>query len=240
LEAQYYRAILDSDWGDTHLSGHLGRHWVGAGCREITLSMSDELVHLHAAILAQQLRKNSSQPEAKICIWDLQEDTGGIIPYGIPVFHSRSIQVNGWEIIWDEGFIENVKKYRAEALPNETGGILFGIIDQKDRTITLVKACRAPENSESSPSGFGRAAYPSTAVLYECYQRTAGIVTYTGEWHSHPPNYGALPSGDDIGQLQFLTSSLQIEGMPTLMVIIADFSVGIYLNDQGVIIESNK
>ena len=80
LEAQYYRAILDSEWGEEHLAGHYGRHWVGAGCREITLSMSDELVHLHAATLARQLRKSTSQENAKICIWDHQEDTGAITP----------------------------------------------------------------------------------------------------------------------------------------------------------------
>ncbi|WP_319408757.1 Mov34/MPN/PAD-1 family protein [uncultured Desulfosarcina sp.] len=240
LEAQYYRAILNSEWGAKHLSGHFGRQWVGAGCREITLSMSDELVHLHSAILARQLRKNISQPEPKICIWDYQEDTGGAIPYDIPVFQTKSIQINGWEIIWDDGFIESAKKYRADALPNETGGILFGIIDQKDKTITLVKACFAPENSESTPSSFGRGAYSSTDILDECHERTAGIVTYVGEWHSHPPNFGALPSQDDIGQLYFLTSSLQIEGMPALMMIVAKSSVGFYLNKQGEILSLNK
>jgi proteasome lid subunit RPN8/RPN11 len=199
--------------------------------------MSDELVHLHAATLARQLRKRSSQSEAKICIWGHQEDTGGIVHYDVPVFHSRSTQVHGWEVLWDEGFIENVKEYRLEALPNETGGILFGIIDQKDRTITLVKACRAPENSELSPSGFERAAYSSTNILDEYHQRTAGIVTYAGEWHSHPQNYGALPSGKDIGQLKFLTESLQVEGMPALMVIIAESSAGFYLDRQGKIFD---
>jgi len=237
LEAQYYRAILNSEWGAEHLSGHYGRQWVGAGCREITLSMSDELVHLHSATLARQLRKNTSQPEPKICIWDYQENTGEVVSYDIPVFKSQSTQIDEWEIIWDDGFIESAKKHRAEALPNETGGILFGIIDQKNKTITLVKACFAPENSESTSSSFGRGAYPSTDVLDECHERTAGIVTYVGEWHSHPPNYGALPSQADIGQLYFLTSSLQIEGMPALMMIVAKASVGLYLNQQGKILE---
>ncbi len=236
LEAQYYRAILDSKWGAEHLAGHYGRHWVGAGCREITLSMSDELVHLHAATLARQLRKSTSQEEARICIWDHQENTGGIVPYDIPVFQSVSASIGGWKVIWDNGLIDGAKKYRAEALPNETGGILFGIIDQKDKTISVVKACLPPKNSESTPSNFKRAAYYSTEILSECHERTAGIVTYIGEWHSHPPNYGALPSPDDIGQLKFISTELQTEGMPALMLIIADSSVGFYLNRQGKIL----
>ena len=233
LEAQYYRSILDSDWGKAHLSGHLGRYWVGAGCREVTLSMSDELVHLHTATLARQLRKSTSQEDAKICIWDYEDDTGGIIPYNIPVFQSRSAQIAGWKIVWDDGFIESARKYRAEALPDETGGILFGIIDQKDRTISLVKACSAPIDSESSPSSFKRSAYCSTDVLDDCRERTADIVKYIGEWHSHPPSHGALPSPDDIGQLKFITAELQTEGMPALMMIIAESQVGFYLNGEG-------
>lgn len=236
LEAQYYRAILDSEWGTTHLAGHYGRQWVGAGCREITVSMSDELVHLHSATLARQLRKCVSRKEAKICIWDHQEDTGGIIPHDIPVFQSKKAAIGGWEVIWDNGFIESAKNYRDEALPNETGGILFGIIDQKDKTISVVKACLAPKNSESTPSSFKRAAYCSTEILSDCHERTAGIVTYIGEWHSHPPNYGALPSPDDIGQLKFISTELQTEGMPALMMIIAESSVGFYLNRQGKIL----
>jgi len=240
LEAQYYRAILDSEWGGNHLAGHYGRHWVGAGCREVTLSMSDELVHLHAATLARQLRKSNSQEKAKICIWDHQEDTGGITPYDITVFQSQSIQIGGWNIIWDDGFIESAKKYRAEVLPNETGGILFGIIDQKDKTISVVKACPAPENSEFTPSSFKRAAYDSTEILAECHERTGGIVTYIGEWHSHPPSYGALPSQDDIGQLKFISCELQTEGIPALMMIIAESTIGFYLNQQGKIIGLGK
>lgn len=236
LEAQYYRGLLNSDWGADHLSGHNGRYWVGAGCREVTLAISNELVHLHAATLSRQIRKSTYQPTARICIWEYHDETGGMTPRELAVFPTLSTHINDWEIIWDDGFIEEAKNYRSEALPNETGGILFGIIDQKDATITLVKAYSAPESSESTPSSFRRAAYESTDLLDECHKRTAGVVTYVGEWHSHPPSCGALPSQDDVGQLNFLTGSLQVEGMPALMMIIADSSVGFYLEKKGVLL----
>ena len=236
LEAQYYRAILISDWGAGHLSGHIGRYWVGAGCREVTLAISDELVHLHAATLSRQIRKSTCQPKARICIWEYHDETGGMTPHELTVFPTQSTHVNDWEIIWDNGFIEEAKNYRSEELPNETGGVLFGIIDQKDATITLVKACAAPENSESTPSSFSRGAYESSDILNDLHERTAGVVAYVGEWHSHPPDCGSLPSQDDVGQLNFLTSSLQIEGMPALMMIIAESSIGFYLEKQGVIL----
>ncbi len=239
LEAQYYRAILQSDWGREHLSGHIGRHWVGAGCRELSLVMSDELVHLHAATLSRQIRKASRHPEARIRVWDYQDDLGRITPHEIPVFTSLSARLQNWEIIWDDGFLSDARNLRSKELPNETGGILFGIIDPKDKTITLVKACSAPQNSTSTTSSFTRGAYESNTVLDECHDRTAGVVSYVGEWHSHPPNCGALPSQDDIGQLNFLTYSLQTEGMPALMMIVSDSSVGFYLDDLGIILETN-
>lgn len=237
LEAQYYRAILKSEWGANHLTGHIGRQWVGAGCREVTVPMSDELVHLHAATLSRQIRKRYCQPEAIIRIWDYQDDSGAISSHEIRVFPAQSVCLNDWEIKWDDGFLEDAKKFRSEELPNETGGILFGIVDQKDETITLVKACCAPENSESTPSSFRRGAYDSTDILGECRERTAGVVRYVGEWHSHPQSCGALPSQDDVRQHDFLKCSLQIEGMPALMMIVAESSVGFYLDNQRVVLE---
>ena len=237
LEAQYYRAILNSEWGDRHLSGHLGKLWVGAGCREVTIALSNELIHLHAAILSRQIRKSSALPTARICIWDCQDDVGGVDSHDVKVFSTQSTTISGWEVSWDNGFLGEAKKHREEALPNETGGLLFGIIDQKDKTITLVKACRAPDNSVSTPTSFERGAYKSTKILDDCHERTGGIVTYVGEWHSHPIGCAALPSQDDVGQLHFLTSALQIDGIPALMLIISDSSFGLYIEGEGMILE---
>lgn len=237
LEAQYYRSILNSDWGEKHLNGHLGRYWVGGGCRDVTVVLSDELVHLHAATLARQVRKASKEASARVSIWECNDDTGAVIAHDVPVSESHSKKVNEWEIIWDDGLLDEARRYRAESLPEETGGIVFGVIDQKDRTITLVKACSAPPNSQSSRSSFSRGAYESSDILDDCHERTAGVVSYVGEWHSHPAGCNALPSQDDIGQLEFITSALRAEGMPALMMIISESSVGIYLDGSGVIIE---
>lgn len=232
LEAQYYRGILDSDWGASHLTGHAGHMLVGAGCRELTVTISDELIHLHAATLSRQIRQSLGDNAAKICVWEYQEN-GAITCHNVPVLPSNSVAVGPWKVIWDGDFIESIKGYRTEFLPSETGGILFGIVDQKDFTITLVKAHSAPENSESTPASFERAAYTSTAILDDCKEKTAGIVTYVGEWHSHPDGCSAAPSKSDVGQLIFLSASLQAEGSPALMVIVSDTSIGFYVEQYG-------
>ena len=239
LEAQYYRALLEEDWGENHLSG-AGRLWVGAGCREVTLSMSNELMHLHAAILSRQIRNKSSNNEARICIWEHQDDSGGTIPHDVPVNPCHTITLGDWKVLYDDGFLQDVIAYRRDSLPNETGGIIFGIVDQKDATITLVKAYPAPENSKSTPSGFSRGAYKSKEVIENCHKRTTEIVTYVGEWHSHPRNCGAEPSDHDIRQLNFLSCSLRAEGMPALMMIVSDDSVGYYIDCGGVVVDFTR
>lgn len=237
LEAQYYRAILNSEWGSDHLSGHLGRFWVGAGCREATNAISNELIHLHGAILSRQIRKSSLRSLARICVWNYQDDVGGVQSHDIQPSPVHSIEISGWEVSWDRGFLIEAKEYRDDALPNETGGLLFGIIDQKDKSITLVKACPAPDNSISSPASFMRGAYEQPDILENCHERTAGVVTYVGDWHSHPKGCAALPSHDDIAQLEFLSDSLQAEGMPALMLIISDTSLGLYIDGQGITVD---
>lgn len=118
LEAQYYRAILEEEWGEVHLSGHVGRQWVGAGCREVTLEMSNELINLHAAILSRQIRVLSSHCDAKICIWEYQENSGGVVPHDIQVFPYHATTLNDWGIAWDDGFLKEVTTYRQGSLPN--------------------------------------------------------------------------------------------------------------------------
>ena len=85
LEAQYYRAVLNNDWGKDHLTGHFGSQWVGGGCRDVTLSMSNELIHLHAAILARQVRKASESQDAKVCVWNCDDNSGAIVVQNINV-----------------------------------------------------------------------------------------------------------------------------------------------------------
>src|SRR5690606_34492760 len=76
LEAQYYRAILETEWGKNHLTGHLGKLVVGGGCRDVTLPLSNEMLHIHAGNLARQLRKAIAHDNARICIWEYQDESG--------------------------------------------------------------------------------------------------------------------------------------------------------------------
>jgi hypothetical protein len=83
LEAQYYRAIINSDWGASHLDGHRGDITVGAGCRDVSVIMSNETIQLHAALLARQVRLLRDQPAACIRVWATNFETGAVEAHAV-------------------------------------------------------------------------------------------------------------------------------------------------------------
>ena len=47
-------------------------------------------------------------------------------------------------------------------------------------------------------------------------------LNYIGEWHSHPVGHGCKPSRDDLKAFSWLVDSMDIEGLPALMLIAGD------------------
>lgn len=228
LEAQYYRAILTQEWGESHLE-RPGRVRVGAGCRDHSLVLSYELVLLHAAQLSRRLRKAVSDAQGSIQVWTLDDASGGITAVSVPVYATRSRQLGEWSVRWDDGLLAKMRAMRSVKLPSETGGILVGVIDQKLRTITVVDACEAPADSQEEAHSFVRGTEGGQAYVSRCERLTAGMVEYIGEWHSHPQGHSAKPSATDILLLGTLTMRLHRDGIPVLMVIVTAEDFGVSL-----------
>lgn len=231
LEAQYYRAILEAGWGAKHLSKNLSWMWVGAGCREVTVSMPYELIMLHAAQLARQLRMAVSSSHGVIGVWTLDESSGAISAFLLPPSKPRTVTLGNWTICWDQKTENHLDLQRARRLPDETGGILLGYVDHKAQTIWVVQATEAPEGSSGSPSSFARKS--ALAEHQTASKKTAGIVNYIGEWHSHPKVIGVTPSSADLYQLAFVGGSVQADGDPTVMFIVGEKQIGISIHEPS-------
>ncbi len=221
LEGQYYRAILGSEWGREHLANHLGDRWVGGGCRDISVRISNECIHIHAGILSRQLRQSVPKPDARLCVWTYDEQTGAISSHEIPLSNIHTTNSNGWTIKYDLALVEKLKQARLAALPSETGGSLVGVTDLKSRTIVIVDVLPTPPDSKCGPSHFVRGGDGQQEALDEVHRRTARVVDYLGEWHSHPDGVPARPSQDDETLLNKIHRKMGIEGLPGLMVIVA-------------------
>jgi len=222
IEAQYYRAILESPWGALHLDGHSKGEWVGNGCRDISLRLSVELIRLHASLLSRQVRLSQVNSRARACVWDVNDETGGVAAHEIIIYESKEARSDGWTVRWDQGFIEQVRSLRRQALPNETGGILLGYTDHQLKTINIVKGMPAPPDSISTPTSFIRGYEGQEEVLLETQRRTAGMVDYIGDWHSHPPKHSSRPSSDDMNLLASLALTMANDGLPVVMFIMGE------------------
>lgn len=234
IEAQYYRALLNSGWGESHLNGHHGVYWVGGGCRDLSGVLSQEVVQLHGSTLARQVRLLTAKPEAQIRVWSLDDETGALTGEVVPVAEPKERKLGEWRVVWDESLAEKLKRLRAESLPNETGGVILGYVDQKRKAIHVVDVLSAPTDSISSQTGFTRGAAGVREAIERAATLTANIVGYLGEWHSHPRHSSATPSATDADLLAYLAETLAMDGLPALMVIVGETDISISLRERHV------
>lgn len=227
IEAQYYRAILNSEWGDNHLANHKGDIWVGGGCRDISVRLADDRLHLYAGVLAKQLRRRVEMQEAQACAWCIEEATDAISCHEIRIYPVTRVVKDGWTVVYDEGLLNKIRAARLNALPCETGGVLLGIVDTKSRTLQLVDTLPPPNDSVASPTNFTRGKEGLSDALLSVHKRTAGIVDYVGDWHSHPNGCGASPSSDDNQLIAKLAETMSQDGLPALMLIVSDTEISI-------------
>lgn len=228
LEAQYYRALIKEEWGAEQLvPGEVIR--AGAGCRDRSVVMAADQVHLHAALVSRRLRAATTAPDACIELWSAEESGGPVDFHKVPVYPVHRERIAGWEIAWDAGFVADLNAIRAAKLPNETGGVVFGVTDQKLRTVHLVSVSSEPLGSVASPGAFIRGPTGVEALREHVQRRTGMMVDYVGEWHSHPDGITARPSNDDVGLIGSLSQRLAADGLPAVMVIVASAQLSVSL-----------
>lgn len=220
VEAQYYRAIINNEWGKDHLIGNSGNLWVGAGCRDVSAVIPYETIQLSAAILARQLRLHKEKSESLIRVWSLNDHSGSLICNTISPESAIYTEKSGWRIIWDNEIKNKLKTIRYNSLPKETGGIILGYVDHKIRSIFIVDILPAPYDSASEATGFTRGVSGLREILEEVSVRTANIVGYIGEWHSHPAFSSAEPSSLDWDLIRTISKIMANDGEPALMLIV--------------------
>lgn len=227
LEGQYYRAILGSEWGISHLEHHYGDRWVGGGCRDISVRMSNEYIHLHAGILSCQLRSTILKNDARLCIWESDDVSGAVKAHEIELYPVVVTVAEEWVVKYDQGLVQKLYDTRCNALPNETGGAIIGVTDFKNKTIILVDVFPKPEDSQSSPVFFVRGKEGQLEALKQVQKLTAHVVDYVGEWHSHPQGYSSKASSEDEKLINKLHQKMNIDGLPAVMMIVAENDINI-------------
>ncbi|WP_016761539.1 Mov34/MPN/PAD-1 family protein [Leptospira kirschneri] len=222
LEMIYYRSIINETWGEDFLKTQEGLR-VGTNCSDISSTISIEQIKIHSSLLSRQLRLKKEDNKALIMAWKLNVFTGGVESYKVEIITSPIIRkIEEWKVIIDQSTISDLCRIRKEKLPNETGGILIGYIDQKLKNLYVVDFLVAPKDSISSPSGFTRGTAGLSEKLSNIIERTNHIVNYIGEWHSHPQGASARPSKIDFQQISQFIEIMSIDGLPHVMLIVGE------------------
>jgi len=234
LEAQYYRALIEQDWGGQHLDG-AKTFWSGASCRDISVVLAYSRIQAHASTLAEQVPLASAQAEARIRIWQRDPESGATVVHTVPVHDEEHRRIGEFDAFLDEGVKQSLRAMRRSQLPDETGGVLVGYYDFNLKAVFVVAALPAPPDSRGTRSGFERGTEGLRERIAEISRRTTGIVGYIGEWHSHPPRHSARPSTDDLIQLAHLAQTMAAEGLPGVQLIVGENDISLL---QGTVLAS--
>ncbi len=222
LEAQYYRALIQKDWGQVHLSGHVSTFWSGASCRDISFVMPYSRILAQASTLAEQIEAAATREGAQIRIWQRDPVRGAVEVHDVPVLPERRIALGELDLFIDDGVEQQLRDLRRQEFPNETGGVLLGYYDFNVNAVVVVAGLPAPSDSKASPSSFERGIAGLAEAVKDAANRTAGMVAYIGEWHSHPKDHSASPSRRDFVQLLHLALGMADDGLPAVQLIIGE------------------
>jgi hypothetical protein len=185
-------------------------------------------VGVHASIASAALRDALVSPDAAIRLWrtdsDLAVDALKIVPSPVTEY-----AVGEWTLCIDTSLIAEIRHLRHSKLPNETGGVLIGSFDLERKIAYLVGTIPSPPDSEEWPTLYIRGAAGLANEVKAIGTRTAGMLQYVGEWHSHPRGVPPLPSGDDCTVFAWLTELMDLDGFPAIMLIAADAHEAVYV-----------
>jgi hypothetical protein len=222
LEMQYYRNLLYEPALEDHLRQSGERVRYASSCRDISATIPQDLIALHAAICSRSLRKIVGNDEAVIAVWHSEDDELNVKRYHYLVSPVLRHKVGEWTVCTDQWCISKLSAARANKLPNETGGVLIGSYDMQRKIVYIVDTILSPPDSHEWPTVYIRGYSGLKQGLERVTRITDDRLDYVGEWHSHPAGIGCVPSQDDQQAFIWLTQVMEIDGHPPLMLIAGD------------------
>lgn len=229
LEMQYYRKLIHDPDLAKHLQPGGQRLRYAASCRDVTSTIPQDLVAVHSGVGARAVRRAVDDEHAAIAIWRVKEDVSVSVRHVTPEPVTAFLN-SDWTIRTDAGLIRRLQRLRRAKLPKETGGILIGHHDMARRIIYVVDGLPAPPDSKERPVFFERGSEGLRQDVAEIEKRTAGMLTYIGEWHSHPEDAPPLPSDEDRDVFTWLRRHMAEDGLPPLMAIVSEDEIGCYVD----------
>lgn len=230
LEMQYYRELTKNLELDMHLTDNNGSVRYATSCRDVSSRIPQDYVALHSAIGTNFIKRILDRNEAKIGVWQINEETLSIKHFDVAFNSVTQKSFGGWNILIDS-YIENkLFEARTNKLPNETGGVLIGAYDMERKKIYIVDTVLSPKDSIESPYSYYRGIEGLEERLDEIAEKTISNLMYIGEWHSHPPKASLAMSKDDKIHYNWVREHFEKMDLPPLTIIVGEGEYRIYNN----------
>lgn len=222
LEMQYYAAVASDSRLLNHLADNSGRLRYGRSCRDVTMTMPNHLVALHAAIASKAIRRAQDKDGASITVFRCDPDTLAVTPVEVVATPPVIDVLSDWTLVVDSRLLVRLAELRQAKLPKETGGVLIGTHDFPRRTVFVVDTVPSPPDSKEWPNLYIRGSAGLLDAVTNISNVTRGELEYVGEWHSHPDGCATLPSKDDLKGFVWLTERMGESGHPALIAIVGE------------------
>lgn len=120
----------------------------------------------------------------------------------------------------------------------ETGGVLFGKIDETMQVVWVDDVTGPPSDSKSSHSEFICGVKDVQKTNDRLYQQTRGTVSFIGMWHTHPDGFPIPSHKDHRGMIKILASGINPPRKALLLIVGKEnqrYKLGISLFDRSII-----
>ena len=157
---------------------------IGFGCSSDTMIIDDAVINIHAGITTSIIKNLSSDDFGSIYI-NLyhQNDLTKNSVFKITVEPYKVIKNDDWTIKTNQSVLNKIYSIANDKLEN--GGIFIGNVDNKDKVVRILDIFIPPDNQRSCLF-LVRGQIDIEKHLNYISKRTAGLITYVGEWHTHP------------------------------------------------------
>lgn len=229
LEMQYYSLLTNSSDLTQHLKNE--KHVVySSSCRNASLTYSQDNVSIFSGIGSKEIKKLENTNEAIIKIWTIDENDTSIHLKSAKGCIFNNYKYNGWQIKVSSLLEENLHRMRTLKIPRETGGVLIGSFDYKQKICYIVDSIDSIEDSEEYPCAFVRGSKGLSKKLNDISEITIDNLTYIGEWHSHP-NDNTNQSTDDKKLMDSIVDYNRTNSSPGCMIIVGETHISVCLEE---------
>jgi hypothetical protein len=201
----------------------------GFGCTSQTIHLPLHVVEQHASVATATIL--GDQTEAGIAINPLDESYRPTGWRWLPVAPFTTLvppTEEAWSIRLAATALDRITSARAEALPSETGGYLYGAWDPASRVITVTTATTLPPESTVSATSLQLGPAGATVEERRLVLKTRARIYLCGTWHSHPNGSARMSGRDYTTMMEHHARDVQTIS-PTLVVIAADGDIQAHL-----------